>query len=124
MRQIHKLSILIVFLCLFAGPCKGQKLYKELLVCGNLLQERRSDMYDDIENYLLNEVDKDSIRNVPGIDILYNLDMGFLYSVKYNDEEKAIPYLDIFVYHSLLNHEDIIPCPLKKRNTIAARIGE
>jgi len=94
MRQIHNLSILVVFLCLFAGPCYGQKLYKELLVCGNLLQERRSDMYDHIENYLLNEVDKDSIRNVPGIDILYNLDMGFLYSVKYNDEEKAIPYLE------------------------------
>jgi len=94
LRQIHKLSFLILFLCMLAGPCKGQKLYKELIACGDLLQERRSDMYDYIENYLLYEVDKDSIRNVSGLDIIYNLDMGFLYSVKYNDEEKAIPYLE------------------------------
>ena len=94
LRQMHKLSILVVFLCMFAWPCKGQKLYKELTAYGNLLQERRSDMYDYIEHHLLNEVDKDSIRNDFGLDILYNLDMGFLYSVKYNDQEKAIPYLE------------------------------
>lgn len=59
-----------------------------------MLKERRSDMYDFIENHLLNEVDKDSIRNDFGLDILYHMDLGLLYSVKYNDEEKALPYLE------------------------------
>lgn len=94
LKQIHNLSIVLIVFCLLALPCEGQDLYYDLTACGNLLNERRSDMYDFIENHLLNEVDKDSIRNDFGLDILYHMDLGLLYSVKYNDEEKALPYLE------------------------------
>lgn len=93
-RQIHRFSILLVLLCLFAWPCKGQKLYLDLTACGNFLTDRRSDMYDFIENHLLNEVNKDSIQNNFGLDILYNMDLAQLYVLKYKDEEKAIHCLE------------------------------
>lgn len=84
--------ITISFFCVL--PCKGQTLYYDLTACGNMLKDRRSDMYDYIENHLLNEVDKDSIQNDFGLDILYHMDLGLLYSVKYNDEERALPYFE------------------------------
>ncbi len=82
----------MVVVSLFVLPCKGQNLYNDLTACGNLLMERRSDMYDYIENHLLNEVDKNSIRNDFGLDIIYHMDLDLLYTVKYNDEEKSLLY--------------------------------
>lgn len=86
----RKCLALLILICSFCLPSKGQDVYSWLRTCGKLLSERRTDYYDTIEHYLLDEADKDSIRNDSLLDILYHEDLALLYTAKYNDNDRAI----------------------------------
>lgn len=85
-----RLALFILIICSFCLQCKGQDAYSWLKTCGKLLSERRTDYYDTIEHYLLDEADKDSIHNDSLLCLLYHFNLAQLYALKYNDNDRSI----------------------------------
>lgn len=85
-------SLIIFFLCIL--PCKSQSISDYLTTCTNLLNNQRSDMYDEIEHYLLYEANKDSIKGDCMLDVQYHTTLGYLYELKYSDDQKAVQELE------------------------------
>lgn len=99
-------KVLYITLCafLFANRITAQETSRMLNVCSEILYEKQEELYDEVENYMMN-IEKDSLFDLKD-EILYHFNLGNLYLQKYKYINKAVIELE-FAFNKIAPNKHI-----------------